>query len=168
MDIKHIRIIGRLLNKEAMNKEEIKEFLKHITQMASNNLSIEEIAVALDFDVHEFKELIHSNDAILHAYEKGKVAANIEFKQSLREQTLQGRTKAVEIYNELIQEQNKSIGLSSKYIETREQKYIRLRAIRLMHYFSNISDEVLAYIKEKNGYDEEMERINWAYEANRL
>lgn len=168
MNREHIRIIGRLLNKETMNKGEIKEFLKHITQMASNNLSIEEIAVALDFDVLEFKELIHSNDQILHAYEKGKVAANIEFKQSLREQTLQGRTKAVEIYNELIQEQNKSIGLSSKYVETREQKYIRLRAIRLMHYFSNISDEVLAYIKEKNGYDEEMERINWAYEANRL
>jgi len=168
MDIEHLNIIGRLLNNKLMDKAELKEFLKHITQMASDNLSIEEIAVALDFDVHEFKELIRSNDAILHAYEKGKVAANIEFKQSLREQSLQGKTKAVEIYNELIQEQNKSIGLSNKYVETREQKYIRLRAIRLMHYFSNISDEVLAYIKEKNGYDEEMERINWAYEANRL
>lgn len=168
MYIEHLKIIGRLLNKELMTKAEIKEFLKHITRMAANNLSIEEIAVALDFDVTEFKELIYSNDEMLHAYEKGKVSANIEFKQSIREQSLQGKAKAVEIYNELIQEQNKSLGLSSKHIETREQKYIRLRAIRLMHYFSNISDEVLAYIKEKNGYDEEMERINWAYEANRL
>ncbi|MGA1049305.1 MAG: hypothetical protein ACO3UU_14970, partial [Minisyncoccia bacterium] len=69
--------------------------------MASNNLSVEEIAIALDFDVYEFKELINSNDKIKHAYEKGKVAANIEFKQSIREQSLQGKTKAVEIYNDL-------------------------------------------------------------------
>jgi hypothetical protein len=168
MDLDGLRIVKNLLDKKSMDKSELKEFIKCITQMASNNLSVEEIAIALDFDVYEFKELINSNDKIKHAYEKGKVAANIEFKQSIREQSLQGKTKAVEIYNDLIQEQNKSLGLSTKFVETREQKYIRMRAIKLMHYFSNISDEVLAFIKEKNGYDEEMERIKWAYDNNRL
>ena len=151
-----------------MNRAELKDFLKHITEMAASNLSVEEIAIALDFDVAQFKELIRTNNEIQHAFDKGKVAANIEFKQSIREQSLQGKAKAVEIYNELIQEQNRSLGINNKHVETREQKYIRLRAIRLMHYFSNINDEVLSYIKERNGYDEEMERITWAYENNRL
>lgn len=145
-----------------------KDFLLHINSMARDNLSIEEIAISFEFDVHELKELIANDDEIRKAYEKGKIDANLEFKRAIREQSLQGKTKAVEIYNELLQEQNKSIGLSNKYVETREQKYIRMRAIRLMHYFSNISDELLAYIKEQNGYDEEMERINWAYESHRL
>jgi len=151
-----------------MLKEDLKGFLDSITEKAASNLSVEEIAIALDFDISRFKELASTNDAIKHAIEKGKVKANIEFKQSIREQSLQGKAKAVEIYNDLMQEQSRTLGLSNKHIETRDQKYIRMRAIRLMHYFTNISDEVLEYIKEKNGYDEEMERIRWAYEANRL
>ena len=43
-----------------------------------------------------------------------------------------------------------------------------MKAIKLMHYFSNISPEVLNYIKEKNGYDEFMNQLDWAYKNDKI
>jgi len=146
-----------------MNK--LKDLSKHIFNSAVNNLSTDEIANSLNITNSDLDKLFNKYEELKTAYDKGLIQSKIEYKTTIKNQVSKGKIQALALYENIIK-QNKPI--EPVIVETKEQKYIRMRAIKLMHYFSNISPEVLDYIKEKTGYCEDLEKINWAYKNNKL
>ena len=148
-----------------MTDTTIKELSNYIFNYTKNNLSISEISNQLNITESKFNELLDNYPELKLSYDKGLIQSKIDYKNIIKKQASQGKPKALEKYSNIIDNNKLS---NPPVIETREQKYIRMKAIRLMHYFSNISPEVLNYIKEKNGYDEFMNQLDWAYKNDKI
>lgn len=148
-----------------MTDTTIKELSNYIFNYTKNNLSISEISNQLNITESKFNELLDNYPELKLSYDKGLIQSKIDYKNIIKKQASQGKAKALEKYSNIIDDNKLS---NPPVIETREQKYIRMKAIRLMHYFSNISPEVLNYIKEKNGYDEFMNQLDWAYKNDKI
>lgn len=148
-----------------MTDTKIKEFSNYIFNYAKNNLSINEISNQLNITESQFNKLLDDYPELKLSYDNGLIQSKIDFKNIIKKQASKGKPKALEKYSSIIDNNKLS---NPPVIETREQKYIRMKAIRLMHYFSNISPEVLNYIKEKNGYDEFINQLDWAYKNDKM
>ena len=148
-----------------MTDTKIKELSNYIFKYTKNNLSISEISNQLNITESQFNKLLDKYPELKLSYDKGLIQSKIDYKNIIKKQASQGKPKALEKYSSIIDNNKLS---NPPVIETRDQKYIRMKAIRLMHYFSNISPEVLNYIKEKNGYDEFIEQLDWAYKNDRI
>lgn len=148
-----------------MTDTRIKELSNYIFNYTKNNLSISEISNQLNITESKFNKLLDNYPELKLSYDKGLIQSKIDYKNIIKKQASQGKPKALEKYSNIIDNNKLS---NPPVIETREQKYIRMKAIRLMHYFSNISPEVLNYIKEKNGYDEFMNQLDWAYKNDKI
>lgn len=136
-----------------------------IFNCAKDNLSFLEICNELKISESEFKKLLNNNEDFKNAFDRGVSQSKKDCRKLIIKQASKGKPKALEKYINIVDNNKLS---NPPVIETRDQKYIRMKAIRLMHYFSNISPEVLNYIKEKNGYDEFIEQLDWAYKNDKM
>ncbi len=148
-----------------MTDTRIKELSNYIFNYTKNNLSISEISNQLNITETQFNKLLDDYSELKLSYDNGLIQSKIDYKNIIKKQASQGKPKALEKYSNIIDNNKLS---NPPVIETKEQKYIRMKAIRLMHYFSNISPKVLNYIKEKNGYDEFINQLDWAYKNDKM
>jgi len=144
------------------NRVEVAEF---IFNCAKDNFSILEISNYLEISEKDFKALLNNYEDLKSAFDRGVSESKKECIKLIKNQAFKGKPKALEKYINIV-DNNKLSNLP--VIETREQKYIRMRAIRLMHYFQNIGPEVLNYIVKQNDYDEFMEKLDWAYKNDKM
>lgn len=94
--VKNIRIA------KDMQVNEGKQFLDLIYSKSKIGASLEEIAEYLEMDSSVLNILYSTNGKVQKAFLKGKVEAKLEFKEAIRNQALNGNTKAIEKYEETI------------------------------------------------------------------
>lgn len=85
-----------------MQINEGKQFLDLIYSKSKIGASLEEIAGYLDMDISILNSLYITNGKVQKAFLKGKVEAKLEFKEAIRNQALNGNTKAIDKYEETI------------------------------------------------------------------
>lgn len=85
-----------------MQINEGKQFLDLIYSKSKIGASLEEIAEYLDMDISVLNILYTTNGKVQKAFLKGKVEAKLEFKEAIRNQALNGNTKAIDKYEETI------------------------------------------------------------------
>ena len=85
-----------------MQVNEGKQFLNAIYSKSKIGASLEEIAEFLDMDIGVLNILYAKNGKVQKAFLKGKVEAKLEFKEAMRNQALNGNTKAIDKYEETI------------------------------------------------------------------
>ncbi len=96
---------------KAVSKSEVEEivptkegsrFLNQIYTKSKIGASLEEIAEFLEMDYNVLNTLYNTNGKVQKAFLKGKVEAKLEFKEAIRNQALNGNTKAIDKYSDTI------------------------------------------------------------------